>query len=79
MRKRLHARQIEDNIMMLKKIHFAKPVIKYSDYIKHQRASEQLRNQLMSGAAKTSMMHAARAMVFRTNSSRASRRGSASS
>ena len=35
MRKNEQTKQIEENIMMLKRIHFAKPTIKYDEYQKH--------------------------------------------
>lgn len=36
-RKKEQARQIEDNIMMLKKIHYAKPSIQNNELKKHQK------------------------------------------
>ena len=38
-RKKEQARQVEDNIMMLKKIHFAEPVIKYAEQRRHEKST----------------------------------------
>ena len=69
-------KQIEDNIMMLKKIHFAEPTIKYSEQLKHQTRAERLRQQIMSGPARQSMMHAARNFILPSGSRLSHRKSS---
>ena len=50
---------------MLKKIHFAQPSIKYSDYLKHERNHEKLKRQISNGSARLAMMQAARDVIVR--------------
>jgi hypothetical protein len=52
MRKREQAKQIEDNIMMLKKIHFAEPSIKIQYYKDHEKNTEKLKRQISTGASR---------------------------
>lgn len=82
MRKRQHQKQLAENIMMLKKIHFAQPTIKFADQLKHQERTEKLKAQLSNGSTRQSMVMAARALVSspgvrRGSYSTSSRRGSA--
>lgn len=42
-RKREQAKQIEDNIQLLKKIHFAAPTISFDKYKKHEKDTERLK------------------------------------
>lgn len=64
MRKREQAKQIEDNIMMLKKIHFAEPSIKLQYYKDHEKNTEKLKRQISTGASRQAMMQAARDMII---------------
>jgi hypothetical protein len=63
-RKKQHDKQIAENVMMLKKIHFAEPTIKFSEQQKHSNKAERLKQLISNGGARQSMMHAARAMIF---------------
>ena len=45
-RKKEYAKQLDDNIMMLKKIHFAQPSIKFQDYIKHAEFTDKMKKKL---------------------------------
>lgn len=55
-RRKEQAKQIEDNIMMLKKIHFAQPSIKFNQYRTHEKNVEKLKRQISSGASRQAMM-----------------------
>ena len=41
---------------MLKMIHFAKPTINYSEYVKHQQFTDKLKKQLENGPSRYSML-----------------------
>ena len=48
---------------MLKKIHFAQPSVKYSEYVKHERNVEKLKKQISNGSTRLTMMQAARDVI----------------
>lgn len=48
---------------MLKKIHFAQPSVKFSEYLKHEKHTEKLKKQISNGSARLSMMQAARDVI----------------
>jgi hypothetical protein len=62
--------------MMLKKIHFAEPVIKYADQRKHERSTEKLKKQIMQGNQRMAMMQAARDIIIRSSGYYSKRRAS---
>jgi hypothetical protein len=43
MRRKEQAKQISDNLMMLKKIHFAEPTVKYNSYKLHEKNVQKLK------------------------------------
>ena len=50
--------------MMLKKIHFAEPSVKFQTYKNHEKNVERLKKQISSGASRQAMMQAARDMII---------------
>ena len=77
-RKREQAKQIQENITMLKKIHFAKPTIKFNDYKAHEKKVDKLKSQIQTGSVRYTMMQAARDMIISTEFNNALRRSNSS-
>ena len=50
--------------MMLKKIHFAEPSIKFNKYKNHEQNVERLKKLISTGGSKQIMMQAARDLVI---------------
>jgi hypothetical protein len=64
LRKKEQTKQIEENIMMLRKIHGARPSIKNSEFVKHEKKSKYLKKMVSDGSKRQSIIQAARAMII---------------
>lgn len=78
-RKREQDKQLEDNIKMLKKIHFAQPTIKFNEYKAHEKKVGKLKQQISSGTSGYAMMQAARDMIISTEIESAMRKSGTAS
>ena len=63
-RKKEQARQIEDNIMMLKKIHYAKPSVQSSEHKKFHQKTQKLKKMVSDGSKRQSIVQAARDLII---------------
>ena len=59
--------------MMLKRIHFVQPCIKYNEYRQHEAKVDKLKRQICTGNSRLTMMHAARDLIVQTSTSQGGR------
>lgn len=53
-------KQIDENIRMLKKIHFVKPTVQLKDHQKHATKHKQLKEMVSEGSMRQAIVQAAR-------------------
>ena len=63
-RKKEQAKQIEDNIMMIKKIHCAQPTIKVTEFRNHEKQAKKLKKIVSTGDKRQSIVQAARELIL---------------
>lgn len=51
--------------MMLKRIHFAKPTIKYDEYQKHAQEHDRLKDLIRTNGSRYAMVEAARHVILK--------------
>ena len=67
-RRNEQSKQIEENIQMLKRIHFARPTINYLQQQKHAEKTEQLKHRIQHGGNRYAMVQAARDVILQAES-----------
>ena len=65
MRRKEQTKQIEENIQMLKRIHFARPTINYQAQVKHAVKSDELKRRITNSGTRYAMVQAAREVILK--------------
>ena len=65
MRRKEQTKQIEENIQMLKRIHFARPTINYQAQVKHAEKSDELKRRITNSGTRYAMVQAAREVILK--------------
>lgn len=68
MRRKEQTKQIEENIQMLKRIHFARPTINYQSQQKHAEKADQLKKRIQNSGSRYAMVQAAREVILKAES-----------